>query len=126
MPRRRFGQYEVIDFLAVQIALRASSANADFQLSTRDCGPLRSPTCALFDRDRLRARSTLSRDFSALTKEPGRAPCAPCFSTICERSPLSRREATGGLVDREGGTRVIFDIDGTREAAPQSLLPIPS
>jgi len=32
-------QYEVIDFLAVQIALRASSANADFQLSTRDCGP---------------------------------------------------------------------------------------
>ncbi len=126
MPRRRFGQYEVIDFLAVQIALRASSANADFQLSTRDCGPLRSPTCALFDRDRRRARSTLSRDFSALTKEPGRAPCAPCFSTICERSPLSRREATGGLVDREGGTRVIFDIDGTREAAPQGLLPIPS
>ena len=30
-------QDEVIDFLAVQIALRASSANADFQLSTRDC-----------------------------------------------------------------------------------------
>src|SRR5258708_950800 len=102
------------------------ASNADFQLSPRDCGPLRSPTCALFDRDRRRARSTLSRDFSALTKEPGRAPCAPCFSTICERSPLSRREATGGLVDREGGTRVIFDIDGTREAAPQSLLPIPS
>ena len=83
-------QYEVIDLLAVQIALRASSANADFQLSPRDCGPLRSPTCALFDRDRLRASSILARDFSARTTEPGRA---PCFSTICERSPLARREA---------------------------------
>ncbi len=99
-------QYEVIDFLAVQIALRASSANADFQLSPRDCGPKLAPTCAWFDRDRLRARSTLSRDFSALTKEPGRAPCAPCFSTICERSPLSRREAnrwSGGSRGRHSG-----------------------
>ncbi len=26
----------------------------------------------------------------------------------------------------QGGTRVIFAIDGTREAAPQGLLPIPS
>jgi hypothetical protein len=70
--------------------------------------------------------SDLSRDFSALTKEPGRAPCAPCFSTICARSPSRAERQTGSLVDREGGTRVVFDIDGTREAAPQSLLPIPS
>jgi hypothetical protein len=40
-------QYEVIDFLAVQIALRASSANADFQLSPGDCGPLRSEALRL-------------------------------------------------------------------------------
>jgi hypothetical protein len=68
--------------------------------------PLRSPTCALFDRDRLRASSTLSRDFSARTTEPGRAPCAPCFSTICERNPLSRREAnrwSGGSRGRHSG-----------------------
>ena len=67
------------------------------------CGPKR---CALFDRDRLRASSILARDFSALTKEPGRAPCAPCFSTICERSPLARREAnrgSGGPSGRHSG-----------------------
>ena len=117
-------QYEVIDFLAVQIALRASSANADFQLSTRDCGPKLAPTCAWFDRDRLRASSTLSRDFSARTTEPGRAPCAPCFSTICERSPLSRREACQVvLVEREGGTRVVFEIDGTRERPRRVCFP---
>src|SRR3989442_12238905 len=81
-------QYEAIDFLAVQIVLRASSANADFQLSTRDCGPLRSPTCALFDRDRLRASSTRSRDFSALTKEPGRS---LFLDDLREEPPLAQR-----------------------------------
>ena len=38
-------------------------------------------------------------------------------------APSRAERQTGGLVDREGGTRVIFDIDGTREAAPQGLLP---
>jgi hypothetical protein len=40
--------------------------------------------------------------------------------------PLEKSEKPGGLWDREGGTRVVFEIDGTREAALQSLLPIPS
>jgi hypothetical protein len=40
--------------------------------------------------------------------------------------PLEKSEKPGGLWDREGGTRVVFEIDGTREAALQSLLHIPS
>ncbi len=38
-----------------------------------------------------------------------------------DRSPAERQ--TGDLVDREGFARIVFDIDGTREAARQRALP---
>ena len=37
--------------------------------------------------------------------------------------PLNKARQTGGLVDRAGRDRVVFDIDGTREAARQRALP---
>ncbi len=37
--------------------------------------------------------------------------------------PLNKERQTGGLVDRAGRDRVVFDIDGTREAARQRALP---
>jgi len=39
--RRRFGHYEVIDFLAVQIAAMPSAANAPWRSSTSNSSPLR-------------------------------------------------------------------------------------
>jgi hypothetical protein len=37
--------------------------------------------------------------------------------------PLSPDKQTGGLADRVGNTWVVFDIDGTREAARGRALP---
>jgi hypothetical protein len=37
--------------------------------------------------------------------------------------PLNKERHTGSLVDRTGNERVVFDIDGTRQAARQRALP---
>jgi hypothetical protein len=80
------------------------------------------PFMALFERDRLPARSTLSRFLAALTPEPVEALRTLCLDDVLSR-PLSPDKQTGGLVDRTGHAWVVFDIDGTREAARQRALP---
>src|SRR5438105_15030803 len=77
---------------------------------------------ALFVRGRLPARSTLSRSLAALTQEPVEALRSLFLEDLLNR-PLSKERRTGGLVDRVGGARVVFDVDGTREAACQRALP---
>ena len=77
---------------------------------------------ALFDRDQLPARSTLSRFLTALGQEPVEALRSLFLDDLLSR-PLSNERQTGGLADREGFERVVFDIDGTREAARQRALP---
>jgi hypothetical protein len=49
-------------------------------------------------------------------------PCALFLEDGLAR-PLGQERQTGGLIDRAGCERVVFDIDGTREAARQSALP---
>jgi hypothetical protein len=77
---------------------------------------------ALFERDRLPARSTLSRFLAALTEAPVEALRTLFLDDLLSR-PLSNEKQTGSLVDREGNAWVVFDIDGTREAARQRALP---
>jgi hypothetical protein len=77
---------------------------------------------ALFDRDQLPARSTLSRFLTALTEAPVEALRTLFLDDLLNR-PLSKERRTGGLVDRAGCERVVFDVDGTREAARQRALP---
>jgi hypothetical protein len=84
--------------------------------------PWAEPFMALFGRARLPARSTLSRFLSALTPEPVEA-LRSLFLTDLLARPLGNGRAIGGLVDRAGRERVVFDIDGTREAARQRALP---
>jgi hypothetical protein len=84
--------------------------------------PVAVPFMALFKRDRLPARSTLSRFLTALTEAPVEALRSLFLDDLLSR-PLLKERQTGGLVDREGITRVVFDIDGTREAARQRALP---
>ena len=71
---------------------------------------------ALFERDRLPSRSALSRFLAALTEEPVEALRTIFLDDLLGR-PLTHDQQTGGLVDRAGNTWVVFDIDGTREAA---------
>jgi hypothetical protein len=119
--RRRFGHYEVIDFLAVLFGY-AISGERTLQAFYERLQPFAVPFMALFDRDQLPARSTLSRFLAALTSEPVEALRTLFLDDLLSR-PLSKERQTGGLVDREGREWVVFDIDGTREAARQRALP---
>ncbi len=81
---------------------------------------------ALFERDRLPARSTLSRFLAALTQEPVEALRFLFLNDLLSR-PLSQERQAGEPVDREGFERGVFAIDGMRESAlPQTeeLLPV--
>src|SRR5258708_35076158 len=77
---------------------------------------------ALFERDRLPARSTLSRFLATLTPEPVEALRTLFCSDLLAR-PLNKEGQLGGLWDRQGIHWVVFDVDGTREAARQRALP---
>jgi len=77
---------------------------------------------ALFGRDRLPTRSTLSRFLAALTEAPVSALRTLFLDDVLSR-PLSLERQMGGLTDRAGKAWVVFDLDGTREAARQRALP---
>jgi hypothetical protein len=125
--RRRFGHYEVIDFLAVLFGY-AISGERTLEAFYERLQPFAVPFMALFERDRLPARSTLSRFLAALTEAPIEALRTLFLDDLLSR-PLSHHSTgsnetqTGELVDRVGGAWVVFDIDGTREAARQRALP---
>ena len=119
--RRRFGHYEVIDFLAVLFGY-AISGECTLEAFYERLQPFAVPFMALFERDRLPARSTLSRFLMALTEAPVEALRCLFLDDLLSR-PLSKEGQTGGLVDREGAAWMVFDIDGTREAARQRALP---
>src|SRR5215469_1017696 len=67
--RRRFGHYEVLDFVAVLFGY-AISGERTLQAFYAAVRPFASVFMALFGRDRLPAPSTLSRFLAALTPEP--------------------------------------------------------
>ncbi len=69
MRGRRFGHYEMIDFLAVLFGYAISGERTLEEFYER-LQPFAIPFMALFERDRLPSRSTLSRFLAALTKEP--------------------------------------------------------
>src|SRR6266702_6238483 len=66
--RRRFGRYEVIDFLAVLLGY-ALSGERTLEGFYEQLLPLAQPFMALFDRERLPSRSALSRFLASLTWE---------------------------------------------------------
>jgi hypothetical protein len=119
--RRRFGHYEVIAFLAVLFGY-AISGERTLEAFYKRLQPFAVPFMALFERDQLPARSTLSRFLATLTQEPVEA-LRTLFLDDLESRPLSSEKQVGGLVDRTGGQWVVFDLDGTREAARQRALP---
>jgi hypothetical protein len=124
--RRRIGRYEVIDFLAVLLGY-AISGERTLEAFYERLQPFAIPFMALFERDQLPARATLSRFVAALTEAPVEALRTRFLDDLLSR-PLSinsndsDQRQTGGLLDRAGNSWVIFDIDGTREAARVSRL----
>lgn len=119
--RRRFGHYEVIDFVAVLFGYAISGEHTLEEFYER-LRPFAVAFMAVFERDRLPSRSALSRFLAALTPEPVEA-----LRTLFLNDLLKRRadveQQPCGLSDRTGKLWKVFDIDGTREAARQRALP---
>jgi hypothetical protein len=122
--RRRFGHYDVIDFLAVLFDY-AISGERTLEAFYQHLQPFAVAFMALFERDRLPSRSALSRFLAALTEAPVESLRTLFLNDLLSRplTTTSQEKQTGGLVDRKGQGWVVFDIDGTREAARQRSLP---
>jgi hypothetical protein len=119
--RRRFGHFEVIDFVAVLFGY-ALSGKRTLQTFYERLRPWVAAFMALFERDGLPSRSALSRFLAALTVEPVEA-LRTCFLADLLVRQLCNEEQTGGLWDRSGTQWVVFAVDGPREAARQRALP---
>src|SRR6266571_3963033 len=119
--RRRFGRYEVIDFVAVLFGY-AISGERTLEAFYEHLQPWADAFMALFGRDRLPARSTLSRFLAALDQT-----AVESLRTLFLKDGLSRplvmEEQSGGMFDRQGNHFLVFDVDGTREAASPRARP---
>ena len=120
--RRRFGHYDVIDFVAVLLGY-AISGERTLETFYERVQPFAQAFMALFGRDRLPARSTLSRFLAALDQAPVEALRTLFLEDLMAR-PLEKEEKPGGLWDRQGTHYLVFDVDGTRQAARQRALPV--
>lgn len=92
--RRRFGRYDVLDFLAVLFGY-AISGERTLQDFSEVVQPFASPFMALFGRTRLPAASTLSRFLAALPAEPVEALRSLFLEDLLARR-LSTEEQSAG------------------------------
>src|SRR6266699_969806 len=117
--RARFGQYDLIDFVAVLIGYVLSGEPTRLAFYER-LTPWADAFMALFGRDRLPHRSTLSRFLATLDQNTVEA-----LRTRFQEDGLARKPfaSPGGLFDRTGGQWSVIDVDGTRQAARQRALP---
>src|SRR5258708_1364751 len=118
--RKRFGKFEVIDFVAMLIGY-ALSGEPTLQAYYERLQPFAPAFMALFGRNQLPHRATLSRFLAALDE-----PFVEALRTVFLQDALARlgpEADVGGLWDRLGTRWSVFDLDGTRQAARQRALP---
>jgi hypothetical protein len=120
--RARFGIYDTIDFVVVLIGY-SLSGEPTLKTFYEHLLPFATPFMALFGRDQLPDRSTLSRFLKAINQ-----PTVEALRLLFEEDLLSRPltlegEQRAGLRDRCGELWKVFDVDGTRQAARQRALP---
>jgi hypothetical protein len=95
--RRRFGHYEVIDFLAVLLGY-AISGERTLEAFYARINPWANAFMALFGRDRLPARSTLSRFLASLDQTAVESLRTLFLKDLLAR-PLVKEEQPGGMFD---------------------------
>ncbi len=118
--RARFGTYEVLDFVAVLIGY-AVSAEPTLEAFYDRLTPFAAAFMALFGRELLPHRSTLSRFLAALDQ-----PVVEALRALFLEDLVARTAQTfppGGLWDRVGHHWLVTDVDGTKQAARQRALP---
>ena len=121
MPVAAVCRYEVIDFLAVIFGY-AVSGERTLEAFYEQINPWASAFMALFGRDRRPSRATLSRFLAALDQAAVESLRTLFLKDLLAR-PLGKEEQSGGLFDRQGNHYLVFDVDGTREAASPRALP---
>jgi hypothetical protein len=117
--RARFGHYDLIDFVAVLIGYVLSGELTLLGFYER-LMPFAEPFMALFGRNLLPHRSTLSRFLAALDQNTVEALRARFQEDLLARNPFP---SPGGMFDRRGMQWTVVDVDGTRQAARQRALP---
>ncbi len=119
LARGRAGHYDVIDFVAVLLGY-ALSSEATLEAFFDRLQPFAAPFMALFGRDHLPHRSTLSR-FLADVDVTGLEALRQQFAhDLCQHGFSG--ELRGGRIDHAGHRLLVFDVDGTRQAARQRAL----
>lgn len=119
LARARFGQYDLIDFVAVLTGYILSGEPTLLAFYER-LALWADAFMALFGRNRLPHRSTLSRFLAALDQ-----PTVEALRTRFQEDAPARNPflLSGGLVDRIGRQWLVIDVDGTWQAARQRALP---
>src|SRR5207237_1400315 len=95
LARRRFGHYEVIDFLAVLFGY-AISGERTLETFYEQLVPFAQPFMALFNREKLPSRSALSRFLASLTLTTTEALRTLFLADLLAR-PLEKERHTGQL-----------------------------
>ena len=111
--RARFGYYDLIDFVVVLIGY-GLSGEPTLHAFYEQLAPFAEPFMALFGRNQLPHRSTLSRFLAALDQASVEALRKLFQEDLLARKPFA---SPGGLFDRTGAQRLVVDVDGTRQAA---------
>lgn len=109
--RRRFGHYDLIDFMVVLLGY-AISGERTLEAFYESVQPFAAPFMALFGRERLPHHSTLSRFLAALNQAAVEAWRTVFLEDLLAR-PLEQENTTGGAWDRQGNQWLVFDVDGT-------------
>jgi hypothetical protein len=118
--RKRFRLYEPMDFLAPLIGYAISGEETLTDFFTR-LAPFEMAFMALFGRASLPDRSSLCRFLAVVDR-----PCLEAFRTLFQQSSFGdgwTQETIGGAINRQGHRVIVFDVDGTRQAARQRALP---
>ena len=118
--RKRFGTFEVIDFVVMLIGY-AVSGEPTLKAYYERLQPFAPAFMGLFGRSGLPHRATLSRFLAALDE-----PFVEALRKVFLHDALARlgpEADVGGLWDRLGTRWIVFDLDATRQAARQRALP---
>jgi hypothetical protein len=118
--RPRFGRYEVLDFVAVLLSY-GLSGEPTIEAFYQRLHPFANALMALFGRQRLPHRSTLSRFLASLEPTVVEALRTLFLRDLLAPSPVPA--SLGGLWDRQQKQWFVFDVDGTRQTARQRALP---
>lgn len=119
LARGRAGTFEVLDFVGILLGY-AVSGERTLEAFFDRVQPFALPFMALFSRHRLPVPSTLSRFLAAV--DP---PCLEALRHLFLHDRLQQGftgDHVGGFFDAQGRRLIVFDVDGTRQAARQRAL----